>query len=334
MKWSFSVKQRKYSLLGIAVMMIFLATVLLWSCGNDNQDEIYGQLALVHVEELLEELCEKIGPRIAGTQSEVEASEYIHNQFEDFGYDPITQPFSYENVETGIEGQSQNIIATLAGSGEKQIILGAHYDSADSGSGADDNSSGVSVVLELAELLGDETLEFSVVFILFGAEEVGINGSGFYADQMSDEEITNTIVMINLDSLIAGDKQYLYGSPGEKGRFRDYILSRAEKLKVEIVTQEGNDPDYPAGTTGDWSDHAPFEDLGIPYLYFESTNWDIGNMDGYTQVGGDFGSDGEIWHTEFDNINYINENFPDRIEERLNAFVTVINDFLTGDIPE
>lgn len=69
---------------------------------------------------------------------------------------------------------------------------------------------------------------------------------------------------------------------------------------------------------------APFVKVGIPYGYFEATNWEIGELDGYTQTE----KDGEIWHTEKDTISYIEENYPGRIDEHLNTFSQVLSNLL------
>lgn len=78
--------------------------------------------------------------------------------------------------------------------------------------------------------------------------------------------------MFNLDSLAVGDQMYVYGSSGEDGFVRDLALEIATNKKLNIETNIGLNPDYPAGTTGDWSDHAPFKRLGIPYGYLEATS--------------------------------------------------------------
>jgi alkaline phosphatase isozyme conversion protein len=90
--------------------------------------------------------------------------------------------------------------------------------------------------------------------------------------------------MINLDSLLAGDKIYVYGSADEGGWIRDLSLDIAKQRKIPLETNPGINPEYPKGTTGDWSDHAPFQAAGIPIGYFEATNWEIGELDGYTQT--------------------------------------------------
>lgn len=74
----------------------------------------------------------------------------------------------------------------------------------------------------------------------------------------------------------------------------------------------------------DWSDHAPFAKVGIPFAYFEGTNWEIDDMDGYTQTE----QYGSFWHTSKDTIEKIEELFPGRIEERLSTFSEVLQDLL------
>ncbi|NMB89660.1 MAG: M20/M25/M40 family metallo-hydrolase, partial [Chloroflexi bacterium] len=225
--------------------------------------------------------------------------------------------------------RSQNIIAVKTGQSEKEIIVGAHYDSVDAGRGADDNASGIAVVLEVAERLVDVETPYTIRFVAFGAEEVGLKGSTYYAGQMSQDEIRNTLFMVNLDSLAAGDNLYVYGDVGEKGVVRNWVLTYANQNHLPIQTQKGQHPDYPIGTTGDWSDHAPFKAAGIQYVYFEATNWTLGNLDGYTQVDPQFGENGEIWHTAYDDIAYITETFPGRLDSHLQVFTHMLFHVLT-----
>ncbi|SDO18981.1 M28 family peptidase [Alkalicoccus daliensis] len=273
-----------------------------------------GEMAYAHMEYLSKE----IGPRIAGTEAEQEAAAYIQGQFERIGLETELQNFTYGS------NSSANVIAYKKGKSDKQIIVGAHYDSVRRGAGADDNGSGVGVMLETAEVLSKIKTPYSIVYIAFGAEEVGLRGSRHYAGQMSTEEIENTLAMINLDSLAAGDKMYVHGSEGADGFLRDQALNIAAKKNLNVGINPGLNPNYPAGTTGDWSDHVPFKNLGIPYTYLEATNWEIGDMDGYEQTE----KFGGIWHTNMDTIDFIEREFPGRIEERLSTFSTLLTDML------
>lgn len=282
-----------------------------------------GQIAYEHVEAI----SEGIGPRTAGSEAEARTAQYIILEFERLGYLSELRPFTA--TVKGNTINSANVIAIKHGESPLEIIVGAHYDSVDVGKGADDNASGVGVILEVAERIKEQQTPYTIRFILFGAEEVGLQGSQVYVDQMTAEQIQNTIVMINLDSVTAGDMAYIYGDAGERGVIRDWALHFAEENGLALQTQLGENPEYPLGTTGDWSDHAPFKSAGIPYTYLESTNWTLGKKDGYTQVSTEYGEEGEIWHTEYDTLEYINTTFPGRVQERLNLFVSVLEAILT-----
>lgn len=282
-----------------------------------------GKIALSH----MDAISNGIGLRPAGTEQESQTATYIVLAFEKMRIPSQMQPFTA--TVDGRTIQSANVIAVKQGASPREIIVGAHYDSVKTGKGADDNASGVSVILEVAQRLQDRETPYTIRFILFGAEELGMQGSSYYVSTMTEEQKQNTIAMINLDSVTAGDFAYIYGDQSAKGVIRNWALQYAEKNNLSLQTQMGENPKYPAGTTGDWSDHVPFKAAGIPYTYFESTNWTLGNKDGYTQVDPQYGKDGEIWHTSYDTLEYINTTFPGRVEERLHLFVTVLEAILT-----
>ncbi|MBD8071155.1 M20/M25/M40 family metallo-hydrolase [Bacillus sp. PS06] len=267
-------------------------------------------------------LAYEIGQRIAGSANERLAESYIKGQFERMGLETEVQEFTY--TRSGRTTSSSNVIAYKPGKSSKQIIVGAHYDSVSAGLGVDDNASGVGVMLEVAEVLKKINTPYSIVYIAFGAEEVGLQGSNYFARNMSPEEIANTVGMINLDSLAVGDKMYVYGSAGEDGFIRDQALKIAEKKKLNVGTNPGINPAYPYGTTGDWSDHAPFKRIGIPIGYLEATNWEIGAQDGYDQTV----EHGGIWHTSNDTLEFIEREYPGRIQEHLSTFSTLLTDLL------
>ncbi len=313
--------------------------------------EAYGEIAYRHMEHLSEDIGARVADSVyakpAEDDPELMAREYLVREFEGLGYEVDIQHFDFWSRGSY---QSANVIASKQGVSDKVVIVGAHYDSvapkpiwigasadekttvADAvymyGKGADDNASGVAIMLEAAERIADIETPYTVKFIAFGAEERGLFGSKYYVSQMTEEDIENTVAMINLDSCIAGDNMYVYGDEGEKGWVRELALDIAERLGLDLTTQEGLNEEYPAGTTGLWSDHAPFVGAGIPYGYFEATNWTLGDMDGYTQVDVEYGLDGAIWHTGYDNIGYIEDTFPGRIEERLSTFTQVLTNIL------
>ena len=284
----------------------------------DDGTSAIGTQSLEHVTYL----STTIGKRVAGSQEEIAARDYIIGQFLAMGLSVSQQEFEYQSGDAF--GISYNVIASIPGASDKEVILGAHYDSVDVGEGATDNASGIGVMLEAAKTLKDQALPFTVRFIAFGAEEISLKGSKYYAGQMTSAEIANTVAMINLDTVAGGDKIYVYGGEGDDGWIRDQALSIAQANNIPMETNPGLNPDYPVGTTGDWSDHAPFKALGLPYGYFESTNWEIGDLDGYVQTE----LYGEIWHTDNDTLAFYETNFPGMVAEQLSQMTETVTELL------
>lgn len=127
---------------------------------------------------------------------------------------------NYNKIETvknygfslKIEGQfkkfkSANVIGYLPSSSEtkKEISICAHLDSYKTSPGADDNGSGIGVMIELAKYFKhiQNQLKYNLRFLAFGAEEVGILGSRIYVFNHK-EELQKCELLINLDK-IGGD---------------------------------------------------------------------------------------------------------------------------------
>ena len=228
----------------LLVFLLVLASVLALSLSSVAlaakplvSDEV-GSKAYSYIEELT------FAPRVAGTQEEFAAAELIEQYFSAAGYATQLQTFAFPDGQA----TSQNVIAYRAATKKPKtsptplVIVGAHYDSvpADSGVGgglgADDNASGVAVMLEVAERITKYKQEYDLVFVAFGAEEAGLKGSFHYVDNMSEADIARAIAMINFDSLIVGDKLYIHAGSNEKPWARDEMLRliRLRKLPIEI----------------------------------------------------------------------------------------------------
>jgi Zn-dependent M28 family amino/carboxypeptidase len=189
--------------------------------------------------------------------------------------------------------ESANLIVVHPGLSEQQIIVGAHYDSGDEADGADDNASGVAVLLEVAGLVAEVETPYTIVFIAFGAEENDLDGSRYYVNEMSSSEVANTIAMITLASLIAGDLAYVYGDAGP-GTLRDWIRDLAASadnpLEGKTAAEMDNDV-HPC----ECADYHAFQQAGIPCL-FRGHQLEPGQQDGMTQVD-QYGDGGEVRHT-------------------------------------
>ena len=131
--------------------------------------------------------------------------------------------------------------------------------------------------------------------------------------------------MINFDSLIVGDKLYIHAGANGKTEPRDEMLRLIKLRKLPIEIQPGLNPDYPAGFTPDgFSDYTAFNQAGIPVVAFESTNWEIGDLDGYVQTE----QYGSFWHTPNDTIATIEELLPLRPIVRLEAYTELTFEYL------
>lgn len=292
----------------------------------------YGKAAYSYVEYMQSNLTN----RTTGTQVEKNTADYIINELKKSGYkteDIALQTFSFS--KGGKTLTSQNVVVTKKGDSEKVIVVGAHYDCAKT-SGVDDNGSGVAVSLENAIKIKEQTVPFTIKFVFFGAEEAGACGSKEYVKSLSDEEKKNIILMVNLDTVLAGDKAYIYGGTVQAdGTVKDtwafeQAKSIADELKLDININPGKNKDYKSPSTGDWSDHISFKNAGIPYVYFESANWDLKPYDGSCQTE----KLGQIMHTSNDDLNIINKTFPGRAKERLATFSMLLYEVLIKCKPQ
>ncbi len=133
-------------------------------------------------------LSKDIGERNFFNHSKLEETKrYIIEEFKRYGY-------SIELNEYNLEGKEfSNIIAEKKGkqNPDEIIVVGAHYDSVIGSTGADDNASGVSCLLELSRLLVKEPLKKTIRFIAFTNEEppfflTNSMGSSVYAQKCRD----------------------------------------------------------------------------------------------------------------------------------------------------
>ncbi|MCA9961029.1 MAG: M20/M25/M40 family metallo-hydrolase [Anaerolineales bacterium] len=188
-------------------------------------------------------------------------------QFDDFS-------FTYN----GVAYPQQNIVATLPGSGTYPgvVVVMAHYDSRtvdpDNGSsaapGANDNASGVALLLEMARLLSARTWNQTVVFVAFAAEEQGTHGSRhFVADRLLDGWVVDAALNSDIVGGRAGIPQSIRvftpgpdtTRPRQLARYLGYIGS----LYVPAFSADLQDA---VDREGRYSDHIRFLDAGIPAL--------------------------------------------------------------------
>ena len=104
------------------------------------------------------------------------AGEYLFNTYRSFGYEPEYQWFEPRGA---LGGKSANVLATLTGTENPDIVyvVSSHYDSNESGPGADDDSSATAALLEAARVLAKRPMPATIIFASFTGEESGLLGS-------------------------------------------------------------------------------------------------------------------------------------------------------------
>jgi aminopeptidase YwaD len=168
-------------------------------------------------------------------------------------------------VNAAIEQRSAtNVVADLAGSQPDAgvVVVGAHLDSVPAGPGANDNGSGSAVVLELAHelaLRAPAERPLTLRFVLFGAEEIGLYGSRYFVQNLSDSERHAILGDINLDMVGVGDSWRFGGS--------DDLVQRA----IGAANDLGQRGLLLRGPLSGASDHASFLDAGIPAVFLYRT---------------------------------------------------------------
>ena len=160
-----------------------------------------------------------------------------------------------------VDSPSRNVIADKRGTTDdgRTVIIGAHYDTVADTEGASDNGSGVATVLTLAEYMAGRDYPFDVRIIFFGSEEIGLLGSNNYVDNMSEEEIENTIAMLNFDALGSGTRLDTAGDPA--------LTDRTHAIGFDLGMEMGRFSEERWAGLGGASDHGPFRLAGIPAQY-------------------------------------------------------------------
>jgi len=226
--------------------------------------------------------------RVAGTDSNLAARNWIASKFADFGYDSVV--FDSFQGATPLDLSpvpAYNVVATLPGTlyPDRQIVFGAHFDAVVGAPGADDNASGTSGLLEIARVLAGSSPALTIKFIAFDSEEAGILGAKHYADSVraAGEDIA---LMINLDMIGNIDND------------------TAAYLKHSAVT------DYPLL----WSDIAA-NSCGLTAVLEESTNSDAAPfvLNGYDAIFIEEYEFSQHYHLVSDSSTYINFDYLTRM---------------------
>ncbi|MCK0068569.1 M20/M25/M40 family metallo-hydrolase [Kordiimonas laminariae] len=219
--------------------------------------------------------------RGTGTEGNAKARAYLMDKLKAMKLEPLDGTYEYPFDFTvkrrngdELSLSAVNLLFRIKGSdsGGKSIVISAHYDhvgvrGGEIFNGADDNASGVAGLLAAAEHFQKHPPKHDVIFALFDAEEVGLQGARAFVKEIP-EAAGDVAFNINFDMLSRSDKNELYAA----GAYHTAALKPViEKVAAAAPVKLLMGHDDPKLGSNDWtlqSDHGPFHREGIPFLYF------------------------------------------------------------------
>lgn len=201
------------------------------------------------------------------------ARTFIINRLQKLGVaayvEDYTQPFTFgkDSIE------ATNILGFIQGYSDKNfIVVSAHYDhlgiknGTEIFNGADDNASGVTALLALAEYFRENQPENNILFAFFDAEEMGLQGARYFTQSVVMD--TSKIKLnVNLDMVSRGDKNEIYAVGTYFTPFlKPLLVEAAHEKSIKLLFGRDN-PNKKPNWVGS-SDHGPFHYAKIPFVYF------------------------------------------------------------------
>ena len=235
-------------------------------------------------------LAVDIGPRPVTNELSIKKTEnYITNYFKNIGLQVQLQQYKYGNYDITniITGSQENLLSS------KYYVIGAHYDSVPETYGADDNASGIAVLLELARYTMQEKISLPVRFVAFTAEEPPTFSTRYQGSKVfvksaleNKDEILGAIIL-EMVGYTSNEQAYplvlkWMGYPS-KGNFIGIVGNRKskkfgqsifqsfkknEQLPVETLFVPFNGRILPDTRL---SDHSPFWDAGLSAVMITDT---------------------------------------------------------------
>jgi Zn-dependent M28 family amino/carboxypeptidase len=216
--------------------------------------------------------------RRVGTPGAERARSFLLREFEQRGLVPVgavrTQEFEFTGRGGTTPTRGVNVMGMVRGTvhPDRYIVVSAHYDhlgirNGQVYNGADDDASGTAALLALGEWIREHPQRHSLIFVAFDAEESGLRGArAFVANP--PVPIDRVLMNVNLDMVSRSPRNELFAVGTRAYPYlRSYVDEAARLSKIELLTgHEG--PGLPPGD--DWtdsSDHGPFNDARIPFIY-------------------------------------------------------------------
>jgi len=212
--------------------------------------------------------------RGAGTKGGALARAYVERRFKEAGLAPLWSSFE-QPFELPSGGKAVNLVGYVRGTKypERLVVVSAHYDhlgvrDGQIYNGADDNASGVAVLLQLAaHYAGAARPEHSLVFAALDAEELGLIGAYALVRKFKAEK-RDVALDVNMDMVGHSERGELYAA----GTYHTPALRPAlERVAAAAPVKLLIGHDRPEQGHDDWtnqSDQYAFHKAGVPFVYF------------------------------------------------------------------
>jgi Zn-dependent M28 family amino/carboxypeptidase len=223
--------------------------------------------------------------RKTGAAGNLKAQAYLLRRFEALGLKHYgagyAQPFSFsrtspKGVVTSYPA-AVNLVGFIPGTKrpDRVMVVSAHYDhlGAKDGKvyfGADDNASGVGAMLAIAAHFKAHPPQNTIVFAAFDAEELGLQGARAFVAKLPFPR-EQLALNLNMDMVSHNDENTIFAAGiGHSPSLKPLVEQAAKRSTVQV--RFGHDLPVPGAPPGDdWtksSDHGPFHEAGVPFLYF------------------------------------------------------------------
>lgn len=220
--------------------------------------------------------------RLTGAAGSRKARALILDRFTQIGLQRVNgsyeQKFSFTRTRGGAKQDfpdAVNVFGLIPGTSDPEhyVLVTAHYDHLGvrdglTYHGADDNASGVATMLALADWFNAHRPRRSLLFVAFDAEEQGLQGSKHFVAK-PPIDLRRVTAVVNMDMVGRGDKNVIFVAGTSHYPALKSPVSEAAKGR-SIIVSFGHDRQGVQGQD-DWthsSDHGPFHDAGVPFLYF------------------------------------------------------------------
>lgn len=324
------------------------ALALLLSCGLSLHARADAARPAQFAEQQLRDIATRFPGRMSGSPAEMLAADYLQQQFSALGFQSDTRQFNTSYIWHDGQGQPRrhkvtatSVIAARAGTQPQEILILAHLDTwtplSDAQAqrnvgglrlqGADDNASGLALMLALAQRLGALPLHYGVRFVALSASDASQGGMEDYLARMSAKEKKNTLLVINLHSLIVGDRLCFNSGAHMPGAVRKQTSQRALALaRSKHIAVCGRHL-----TKRDEAVVNPFDKAGFPLLEVTSGKGFVDeNAPGLQRARSAHFPEGTVRHeTDRDNLAYLDRWLPGRIARRMQESVSILLPLLT-----